>query len=301
MDLVLAATDAGLVSLGGSSPRLDRPVTALAGTGRRPWALTADGGIWRRDRREWGSVVEIDGLRPNCVLPVGDDTAYVGTSEAHLLRVRIGEDQRVTVDQLRSFDRADGRSYWYTPWGGPPDVRSLSADAAGTLYANVHVGGILRSDDDGETWVPTMDIHEDVHQVLAHPDDPEQVAAATANGLAMSYDAGATWQTTAEGLEGTYCRAVAFTRHGTLVSASEGHHGRGAALYRSGLETFARCVDGLPESFSDNIDTGCLVAQRNDAAFGTSDGDVFLSRDGGESWEQMAEGLGPIRAVQLAG
>ena len=298
MDLVLAATDAGLISLGGASPRIDRPVTALAGAGKDLWALTADGGIWRRDGRDWVSVVELDELRASCVLPVAQDTAYIGTSEAHLLRIRIEE--RASVERLRSFDRADGRSYWFTPWGGPPDVRSLSADAAGTLYANVHVGGILRSDDDGETWVPTIDIHEDVHQVLAHPDDPEQVAAATANGLAMSYDAGATWQTRAEGLEGAYCRAVAFTRHGTLVSASEGHHGRGAALYRSGLDTFARCVDGLPESFSDNIDTGCLVAQGNDAAFGTSDGDVFLSRDGGESWEQMAEGLGPIRAVLLA-
>jgi hypothetical protein len=33
------------------------------------------------------------------------------------------------------------------------------------LYANVHVGGILRTADGGETWTPTIDIDADVHHV----------------------------------------------------------------------------------------------------------------------------------------
>jgi hypothetical protein len=135
--------------------------------------------------------------------------------------------------------------------------------------------------------------------VLADPEIPEQVLAATANGLAISDDAGATWSTVADGLDGSYCRAVAVTRYGTIVSASQGHHGRGAALYRSTPGGFLRCTDGLPDSFSDNIDTGCIAANGNDVAVGSPDGDVFLSRDGGGSWEQLAQGLGAIRAVLL--
>ena len=35
------------------------------------------------------------------------------------------------------------------------------------LYVSVHVGGVLHSaDDDGRTWRATIDLHDDVHQVV---------------------------------------------------------------------------------------------------------------------------------------
>ena len=37
-------------------------------------------------------------------------------------------------------------------------MRTIAAGAEGELYVNVHVGGILRSDDDGASWRPTIDI-----------------------------------------------------------------------------------------------------------------------------------------------
>ncbi|MGH2770830.1 MAG: WD40/YVTN/BNR-like repeat-containing protein, partial [Actinomycetota bacterium] len=189
------------------------------------------------------------------------------------------------------------------PWGGPPDTRSLSSDAAGALFANVHVGGIVRSLDGGESWRPTLPIDADVHQVLAHPERPGMVLAPAAVGLALSLDGGDSWSYETEGLHATYCRAVAASGDVVLVTASTGPRGGQAAVYRRSLDDdagFQRCRDGLPEWFSSNINTGCLAASGALAAFGTAEGTIFASRDGGETWKLLAQDLPPVRAVTLA-
>ena len=87
-------------------------------------------------------------------------------------------------------------------------MRTIAAGAQGELYVNVHVGGILRSDDDGASWRPTIDIRSDVHEVLAVPGRPALVPAATGVGAATSEDGGASWSFAHDGLSGRYCRAV---------------------------------------------------------------------------------------------
>src|SRR5205085_6124137 len=96
-----------------------------------------------------------------CLLPV-DGTVMVGVAGAHLVRLTGAG----LAERVGSFDDVPGRDRWYTPWGGPPDTRSLAA-AHGVVYANVHVGGIARSRDGGHSWEPTIDVDADVHQVLA--------------------------------------------------------------------------------------------------------------------------------------
>src|SRR5262249_38779893 len=144
------------------------------------WALADGRRVYRRGARgDWERQAEANGYRLNCLLPLGD-SALVGAAAAHLLRLPGGP-----PPPGWGFQRAEGRSEWYTPWGGPPDVRSLAAGANGDLYANVHVGGILRSADGGDTWRPTIDFHADVHQVQTAPDRPGLVLAAAARGLAV--------------------------------------------------------------------------------------------------------------------
>jgi hypothetical protein len=95
---------------------------------------------------------------------------------------------------------------------------------------------------------------------------------------------------------------VALDADTVLLSASTGHHGRRAAVYRRRLvggEGFERCQDGLPGWFADNVDTGCLAVRGRTAVIGTEDGCVFLSRDAGESWDALAKGLAPVRSVAL--
>ena len=154
------------------------------------------------------------------------------------------------------------------------------------------MGGVVKSRDAGETWEPTgLDIHADAHQVLAHPSIDDLVIVACGRGLATSTDAGDSWTIDAQGMHASYCRAVAATPDHVLVSASRGPGGREACLYRrlqGDSGSFERCQNGLPAWFDGNIDTGCLVADGSFAAFGTRDGRVFASDDGGDSWWVIA-------------
>ncbi len=305
---VLAATGSGLIGLdldaSGSTRDLDgRRVTAIAPAGRtRLWSVVDGREIWRSDGDGWRFVVsleEIAGthrLDATCLADTRanpEDGILVGTSGARLARVTATDG----VELVAGFDRAPGRQDWFTPWGGPPDTRTISEDS-NTVYVNVHVGGVLRSRDEGETWEPTINIRADVHQVAT---GAGRVYAAGAHGLATSEDRGESWQTSSSGLHAGYCRAVAVCGLSVLLSASDGPSGGRAAIYRSDLDgrSFELCQAGLPDWFSGNVDSLCLDALPNGdlAAFGTEAGDVYVSGDQGGSWERVASGLDGIRRV----
>ena len=101
--------------------------------------------------------------------------------------------------------------------------------------------------------------------------------------------------------EGAFARAVAVSGETVLVSASTGPRGRKATLYRKPLDgetEFERCRDGLPW-FDDNIDTACVAADGSLVVFGTDDGRVFRSLDGGAHWGSVTKGLPTITAVTI--
>ena len=290
---VWIATAAGLYRADSSAPVAfaERDVSSVVIDDGSRWALIDGREIWRTQGGPWERYAEVAEHRCRCLLPRADEV-LVGTARAHLVVAR-----PEGAKPLAAFEQVDGRDEWFTPWGGPPDVRSLSASPS-ALFANVHVGGIPRSDDDGRSWRPTIDIQADVHQVIA---SDGLVFAATARGLATSGDAGESWSFYADGLHADYCRAVAVAGDTLLLSASVGPHGGRAALYRRPLDGagFEKCSDGLPEWFGDNIDTHCLHASGTDAAFGTSDGSAFISSDAGATWRRIAAGLPAVRAVAV--
>lgn len=296
--MILAGTEQGLIDAESGDTLLAGSVDALS-RGPDGWWAVVDGYriLHSADTKVWTETAAVRGLRARCVV-ADDGGALVGTSEAHLVAVSGGSATRV-----RSFDRVPTRETWYTPWGGPPDTRSLSRDSDDGVYANVHVGGILRSPD-GRTWRATsMDVDADVHQVVAHPARPGLAFAATAIGLATTTDAGDSWEFIEEGLHAAYCRAVAIAGDTLLLSASQSHTGRRSALYRRPLEggDFERCTKGLPEWFADNVDTYCLAADGVRAAIGTSDGLAFSSEDAGRSWSEIRSGLPSIACVTITG
>jgi hypothetical protein len=268
------------VELGGSA------VTSIAPEGWELWAVRDGSELWHTAGVDWWfHVADSDRLRLNCVADTRAGV-IVGVAQAGLLRVA-GEG----LERVASFDEIDGRSDWFTPWGGPPDTRSLTEDGD-TVYANVHVGGIVRSSDQGVSWEPTIDIRADVHQVRT---GHRRVYAASARGLALSADRGDTWGFSRDGLHADYCRAVAVCGETILLSASRGPNGGEAAVYRATPDGAAleRCAAGLPAAIDGNIDTHCLDALPDGslAAFATEDGRAFTSDDEGRTWHQIAEGL----------
>ena len=268
-----------------------RPVTAVVRDGPQLWAIVDRAEIWHALEGEWRQVSTLEGADATCIAMT--DAIHVGSSGARLFRLVGG-----TLEPVSGFDAVEGRDLWYTPWGGPPATRSIS-EWGEDVYINVHVGGVLRTNDYGQTWNPTIDVDADVHQVATADG---LVLAAGARGLSTSTDKGATWSLRNEGLESRYCRAVVVCGDQVLVSASNGPRGGHAGVYRAGLTKgrFERCRAGLPEWFDDNIDTYRLDALNDGsyAAFGTADGRVYGSDDG-VSWVEVANGLPPVHHLLL--
>lgn len=309
MTTILVTTTAGLNSFdpagnAGPAQLVGHHVRALAPESwERLWAVVDRREIWRAGTaEEWECFATLDdldgasGLEVACLAdtranPLGGILA--GTTEARLVRVtETGE-----LSFVEGFEQAAGRSAWYTPWGGPPGTRSITEDRD-TVYVNVHVGGVLRSRDEGESWEPTIDISADVHQVATADG---RLYAAGARGLSVSRDRGDTWSHNAGGLHGSYCRAITVCGSHLLVSASTGPgHGQ-AALYSSSLDgtDFQRCREGLPEWFQGNLDSLCLDALPDGrlAAFASEAGDLYASSDQGISWTHLAGALGEVTRV----
>jgi photosystem II stability/assembly factor-like uncharacterized protein len=124
-------------------------------------------------------------------------------------------------------------------------------------YAAVEVGGVLISDDRGETWrlaegsrgnssyPPPGSIHPDVHSIEVHPSSPDLVYAPTGGGFYRSWDGGKTWSLRYRG----YCRAV-------WVDPSDPEH--------------------LVLGIADGVDYN---------------GRIEVSRDGGRTWQPASQGL----------
>ena len=220
------------------------------------------------------------------VIVVHRGDVWVGGDHARLWRF---DGNRLA--EVTSFQGAPTHAEWHTPWGGPPDVFSLASDGT-HLYVSVHVGGIMRTTD-GSQWAPTIDLHDDVHQV-AVADDGTVWAATGMHGLAESRDHGATWRYHTHGLHATYALAVAPLPDGALVAVSSGHAAKDGGVYRFDGDRISRCT-GLPADLHGAVGPRQLAASRERAAVALPNGETYHSEDGGLTWTRIAEGLGSAR------
>jgi hypothetical protein len=288
---IVIGTDRGLRSLdGGDEGLAGQPITAMSGG----WALVGEN---RLISLTSDVETKLDGPRGWCLLDTGE-RLYVGTAEARLFAGPSAHAGDRELSPVESFDGIETRDEWYTPWGAPPDTRSLSAGPDGALFVNVHVGGVWRQLAD-DRWAEVVSVDADTHQVTAGGD---AVVAAAAVGFGRSLDGGTTWDWSADGLHGTYCRAAAIAGDTALVTASTGPGSRRGAIYRRPLRgdgPFVKCGEGLPEWFPFNLDTGQLATVGHEVVLGTDDGRVFRSPDAGVTWELVATELPAVRAINF--
>lgn len=288
----LVATERGLYDTNtGRTVLADRSVTSVAMDGAVAYALVDEVELYRIDG---------DGPEPVARLADGQGSAlhvhrgsvWVGGHSAGLWRL----DARSLV-AVESFLNAPTRSAWSTPWGGPPSVFSF-ASRGDDLFVSVHVGGILRTSDDGRTWRATIDLHDDVHHVAAGPDGTLW-AATGRRGLAGSGDRGETWTYHRQGLHSTYLLAVAATNDAVLVGSSSGPRASDGAVYRFDGTTFERVGRPLPAEMHGAVGPRRLTASGNRAAVVTPDGSLFISTDGGKEWHRHGGDLSGAAEVAL--
>jgi len=301
--ILVATWGDGLFAVSGDDRKQEianEPVRWLASDGRGGvLAIVGQHSLRRRTASgEWATVTESQ-FELSCCMAVRD-SIYVGTDNARMLRLSHAGG---VLDPIDAFDSVAGRETWFAGSAivngqrvGPPlGIRSVAANADGSvLFANVHVGGIPRSVDGGRTWQPTIDIHSDVHEVRGHPADPDIVAAASAVGLCISRDAGATWTIERDGLHATHCSAVAFSGEDILVSAATDPFAAQGRVYRRPIRLDGDLMaveDGMPAWTEGKVDTGCIATNGSMIAVADRGGNLYLSTEFGRAWSRINSGL----------
>ncbi len=214
-------------------------------------------------------------------------TLLIGTDEGAYVYRLVGEEG--PAERVVTFDELPCREEWYTPWGGPPAVRTFAKTQDGFCYADIHVGSIMRSPDEGISWEPvTPELHKDVHQVTTCPADDNRVYANTQNGVYISTDRGNSWINRIEGLPRRYgtCVAVHPADPDLLIATVQnGPRGGGAWLCRSenGGAIWTQLNDQLTES-TDRISTGSIVFASDGTAWAAIGKTLYIGKNRAIDW-----------------
>jgi hypothetical protein len=275
---------------------LDGGAGSLLPSASRPvWSLLDQDRIVRLEEFDVDPLVRLPAATAQSMAAATEGRLVLGLEGAQLLTISPDG----VVGELSSFNTVEGRDAWRNPAATSPELRSIAVSSTGVWFVNVHVGGVWRSDDSGQSWRNVIPPESDVHEVVTG--DGGRVAVAAAIGFGWSEDAGDTWHWTTEGLHASYSRAVALDGDTAFVSASTGPETTDGRLYRCRLgDSLEPCAGGLPASFPFNLDTGSVAASAGQVALGTRNGRVFRSSDSGSTWEVAAEGMRRVSVLRFS-
>jgi hypothetical protein len=299
------------VDSSGSHAEPDSPpaVAFLAADDKRALALTPQGALWERPHDGGWRLIAATTV-PDDVWSFAIDRRipgrlYIGVSPALLYR---SDDGGLSWTACESLKRIPGYESWtFPPPPHVPHVRSIAPDpeVVGGLYIGVEEGGVYRSPDGGETWESINEgLYWDVHTVTPSLRTSD-LFATTGTGFHKSSDGGGHWQHITAGIPHRYTVPfLASKAHwGQLFTAAAAgpppswRSGVNAAIFRSDDdgERWQQLRGGLPEPFDAMVSALTEDAEGN--VYAASGGSVYASKDGGQTWSVLAEGLGGIRAV----
>jgi photosystem II stability/assembly factor-like uncharacterized protein len=233
---------------------------------------STDGGeTWRRSRQI--GLPEESGLTMNAAWhiqpgrPEEPDTLFLGGDPAVLFR---SDDRGETWKLNRGILEHPTRGTW-VPGAGGMTVHSIQLDPRdlGRMYVGITAAGVFRSDDGGDSWTPlNKDVEADfladpyaetgqcVHKLLMHPAQPDRLWQQGHCGVYRSDDRGDTW----------------------------------LRLDGNGLPS----VFGFPLMLDPTAPDTAYVIPETAFEYHYSPGGrlaVYRTRDGGETWERMTDGL----------
>ena len=218
-------------------------------------------GIYRSDDEGQTWLAASRGLTTRHVRWMGyhpdiSDFEFAGTEPANIFISRDGGDSWRACPEVAQMRDQFKWSLPYSPEAGC--VRGFAFHGS-RLYAAVEVGGVLVSNNKGETWrlaegsdgkpdlegPPEPFIYPDVHSLEVHPSSADLVYAPTGGGFYRSKDGGLTWKLFYD----CYCRAVWVDPHDSehlILSPADGvdRNGRIEEL-RDGGESWSLASNGL--------------------------------------------------------
>src|SRR5436190_6400844 len=299
---------------------------SLSGSGAQCLAVDpADADTVYVGLRDGGVRRSVDGGRrwDDCALPepavfslavsVADGAVYAGTERSRLFR---SDDHGESWQELEALLELPSRPHWSfppRPWTSHVRWIAPSPHDPDLLLVGIELGGLMRSSDGGQSWQDHRPgAQPDVHSLAWHLRTPGRAYEAGGGGAAFSTDAGETWQAADEGRDRNYTWSVAVDPDNPeclYVSASIGPfaaHGGGdpqARIYRRrDGDAWQPLAGGLPEPLP--AMPYALVATDGRLFAGLADGQLWESRDHGDSWTLLqlrGAALDSLSALAAAG
>lgn len=267
------------------------PGTIYVGTyGEGVWRSTDLGGGWSRLGFPEENVFSL----ASCP---ADGALYAGCEPSRLF---VSRDRGETWREIASMAEVPSAPSWsFPPKPWTSHVRWIAPNPADEklLLVGIEAGALLRTEDGGKTWQDHRPgAQRDNHCLAWHPVDHERAYQAGGGGAAFSRDGGNNWEPADLGRKDDYCWAIAL--HPTdpscwFISANPGpskahslDRKAEAYIYRwRGDGPWEPLVNGLPSPLAS---MPYAMAAGQDALYaGLLDGTIYVSRDWGDSWQQL--------------
>jgi photosystem II stability/assembly factor-like uncharacterized protein len=177
----------------------------------------------------------------------------------------------------------------------------------GTILVSTAGQGVLRSNDDGETWnrIPldqALEFDAVVRTLAVHPTRPEVVFAGADAGLGRSDDGGTRWSRVDSPFNDSQVWSIAIDPNDPdSMLVGTGAPSR-AVMYRTadGGSTWDRLSPDLPERCAGVSKPRILTVTYDhvdgkSAWFGVEEGGLWLTRDRGDTWDRVdgPDGVNP--------
>jgi photosystem II stability/assembly factor-like uncharacterized protein len=220
------------------------------------------------------------------------------------------------------------RGQW-NPGAGGLTLHTILLDPTNLnrIYIAVSAAGCYRTDDGGKTWAPyNKNVRADfmgtqfpefgqcVHKMVMHPSNPNVLYQQNHCGVYRSDNAGEDWIDIGEGrLPSRFGFPIAvhpIDPKTIYIALEESDQYRMSvdgkfSVWRSrdAGESWERMTKGLPEKAHLVVLREAMATDSFEDAgiyVGTNTGQLFYSRDSGDSWDLLADFLPPIQSVEAA-
>jgi len=290
------------------------------------WKSTDRGATWTHSSQGLAYAEGKDPITAVWSLAVGHGKLYAGVAPAGLF---VSEDGGETFAHVEGLQNHPTRAEWQ-PGGAGLILHSLVLDPADEkkIWVGVSSAGVFATEDGGKTWAPRNTgtrcdfLPEDqrypefgqcVHCLVMAPGGSGRLYQQNHCGMYRSDDGGRSWASIENGLPSSFGFPAAVHPRDPetlyLVPLNGDIHGRympdaKAAAWRTrdGGASWSDERRGLPQqSAYFGVLRQALAVDALEPAgvyFGTGSGEVYASRDEGDSWTCIAEHLPMISSVE---
>lgn len=196
-----------------------------------------------------------------------------------------------SYDYGNSWNKRDISFIGYDSTQIPTVIFCIDVDKYGSVYLGT-MNGVFRSDDRGNSWkrlINGMGIN-DIRSVLASSSDRIFAEAnSNINGIYLSTDKGENWQdVNMSSMDGEIFFALAEDSLGNLYA------GRiNKLLCSNDNGNTWQIISYVNSHFTD-----ILIDKNNNIYTSFADGGMFLSKDGGSTWEEKSKGLEELVGIR---